>query len=1113
MCLAVALLLGSVLTVTSGARPPPAPTVLPTADVSVLPGYASSARVDPAAAEGSVVSTFDLVDNRSLPGATAPATQDGPTSVLLDPDNGNLYVRGYLGNILTVINGSSERVITSLGVPYFQNAYSLAESMAVDTSTGILYVDGSTSGNLTLVNGTTNSVVGTITLPGAPDGLAFDPTNGNLYVALWVLGEVVVVSGTSHTVVATIPVGSEPGAVLFDPASGQVFTANFRSDNVTVINTTHNDVVANLSTGVYPAALALDTDNDVVAVDNGADGGIGSVTLVNAATDAIVQNYTVGLGSESLAYAPVQNELFVPNGGSANVTVLNLTTGSPVASLPIGSGGSSVAYDPVNEDVYVPCQQTVTTLANVTVISAAQNRVVGNVTTASGNALDVAVDGSTGDAFVVNYGSYGLAGFVPQAEANVTVVSGSTNRALASIPLNVFPNGITYDPDVNELVVQDPGDSDSWLVNPTTGLVEGTLPSGYLPLISAYDPVQHELAVVSHGNYNLTVYDASLQPVARVTLGYSPTSIAYDPTDGDFYVADDLGGNLTVVNATTYTLGTPILVKAYDDFVALAYDHHDGDLFVANLESGVVTVVDPTDGTVVTNLTVGDEPDSVVVDPANDTVWVANSESGNITVFNDTTLRSVANLSVSYAGLLLYDPSNDLVYDASQGSGVADVYTFNASTYASGGPPIPLGLTFGADGLAYDPSNGAVYVTTQYAGAVSEISSAASYPVQFDETGLPSGTSWSVDLEGANNASVTPTVGFAVPNGSYEYTVPTVGVYIPVPSSGALDVDGSGQVVSVLFTQVSSPPSFPVSFEESGLPPATPWGVTLAGSPGTSTSPWVNFTEPNGTYAFTVPSVSGYTASPVQGNVSVQFGPAYWAIAFTPVAGPGEYSVAFLETGLSKGTTWNVTLAGTLLSASGPYLNFTERNGSYAFAVGSVAGYSRLPASGNVTVAGQAVHQTIVFSPIVAPLTATLAATPAALTLGASTELTTVASDGTAPYSYAYSGLPAGCLSANAASLVCTPTSAGTFTVTVTVTDAAGAHATATTTLTVAAAGTATTTSGGFSILDWLLVLVVIVVAAVLAVYFAARRRRRDPAADPNDRSGAGSTPPAPPPS
>ncbi|MCI4331804.1 MAG: hypothetical protein L3K19_08195 [Thermoplasmata archaeon] len=63
-------------------------------------------------------------------------------------------------------------------------------------------------------------------------------------------------------------------------------------------------------------------------------------------------------------------------------------------------------------------------------------------------------------------------------------------------------------------------------------------------------------------------------------------------------------------------------------------------------------------------------------------------------------------------------------------------------------------------------------------------------------------------------------------------------------------------------------------------------------------------------------------------------------------------------------------------------------------------------------------------------------AAPSVLTLGQSLYLVVSTSGGVAPLQFAYTGLPPGCLSENATSLTCVPTSAGSFNVTVTITDA-----------------------------------------------------------------------------
>ncbi len=70
------------------------------------------------------------------------------------------------------------------------------------------------------------------------------------------------------------------------------------------------------------------------------------------------------------------------------------------------------------------------------------------------------------------------------------------------------------------------------------------------------------------------------------------------------------------------------------------------------------------------------------------------------------------------------------------------------------------------------------------------------------------------------------------------------------------------------------------------------------------------------------------------------------------------------------------------------------------------------------------------------PTISSFTANPSVIPLGSSTNLSVVASGGTSPYSYAYTGLPKGCTTGNTKTLLCTPSATGNFSITVTVTDA-----------------------------------------------------------------------------
>lgn len=160
-------------------------------------------------------------------------------------------------------------------------------------------------------------------------------------------------------------------------------------------------------------------------------------------------------------------------------------------------------------------------------------------------------------------------------------------------------------------------------------------------------------------------------------------------------------------------------------------------------------------------------------------------------------------------------------------------------------------------------------------------------------------------------------------------------------------------------SSTSSGPSYDVTFSETGLPASTTWSVTLGGSTQSSTGAIV-FSERNGTYSYTVGSVSGYAPSPASGSVTVSGAASSQPITWSPQA-PGTYSVAFQESGLPTGTSWSVTLASSTNSGTGTSIVFNEKNGTYPFTAGTVGGYTASPPSGTIIVSGPGASQTITY--------------------------------------------------------------------------------------------------------------------------------------------------------
>ncbi|MGC8558504.1 MAG: hypothetical protein ACP5NC_05885 [Nitrososphaeria archaeon] len=174
-------------------------------------------------------------------------------------------------------------------------------------------------------------------------------------------------------------------------------------------------------------------------------------------------------------------------------------------------------------------------------------------------------------------------------------------------------------------------------------------------------------------------------------------------------------------------------------------------------------------------------------------------------------------------------------------------------------------------------------------------------------------------------------------------------------------------------TQSNGP--FTLTFTEIGLPNATVWYATvngttknsLAGEGGSSGS--ISFVLSKGTYSYSVGGVSGFSASPSSGSISLTSS-VNIPVRFTIING-STFNVTFVESGLPIGVysisnagiaqqniSWSVSLGNREMSSRGTTLTFSNVSaGNYSWIAHTVnvsgAYYVPQPASGNMSVPDQ----------------------------------------------------------------------------------------------------------------------------------------------------------------
>ncbi|MHB8397173.1 MAG: NosD domain-containing protein [Thermoplasmataceae archaeon] len=154
------------------------------------------------------------------------------------------------------------------------------------------------------------------------------------------------------------------------------------------------------------------------------------------------------------------------------------------------------------------------------------------------------------------------------------------------------------------------------------------------------------------------------------------------------------------------------------------------------------------------------------------------------------------------------------------------------------------------------------------------------YTVTFTESGLPAGTAWSVTLGSQTIDSTSSTIVFtpdAAQNVSESYSISHVSGFGQSLRSGTLSLNRSSMAVTVNFSVYK----YTFTFTYSGLPKGTSWSVTFNGVKESSNTSTITFSAANGTYSYSVGSVSGYTVAPSSGNVTLNGSNGNLTVSFT----------------------------------------------------------------------------------------------------------------------------------------------------------------------------------------------------------------------------------------
>lgn len=774
-----------------------------------------------------------------LLGAVAVPNPSG--AVVSDPATGDVYFSG--GSAVTVVHGTAVVGTIPLG--------NYTELGAYDPQDGFVYFvePYANGGQVVVLNGT--SVVANISTP-APlaHGIVYDPADQEIYVANNTT--VTVINGT--TVVTSIPVvgvGREAWDLVYDAADGDVYVL-VGPGTITILNGTTNltyfPLVPNQT---YPYTLVYDPANALVYVP------------LSYADAVAVFSGTSYLGAVSVPVAPYSltvddaNGLVyvVPYAGSTNNTsglpVLNGT--SVLGSVPVDDNPSGAVYDPVNGYVVFAGGNFSVNGSNVADVVNGTDVLFGVPIVAGAVGIGVnPVDGlvyvpcGAGNASVLGPGTFYTLAFHEAGLAvgwtwglEIAGVSATSNTSDLNLSL---PNG-TYLYSLERPLVSGslgannstPPNRYNWSETPLpyngslvvngSNVTEPTL--NYTITAPDVRVLFTEVGIPSNDSWSVTLNgtvhtSTNGSFVRQLSFTVAPGTYAYSIAEVPGYAQSQLPatGNVTITSA--FAVQSSTFYEPTVGYTRVLYEVQIGEtglpagaLFNVSVNGAVRQLVANGSAALLTwgGLPNGTYPYSISDVPG----WHESAlrYHGSLSVVGGT--QRIDGLGVGYATTL---PFSEVLYNLTftelgLPAGTAWNVTVGSTEFSSTSSALVVALPNGSASYTLGAVGGWAEAPLPHSGTVTVAGSSEFFPtfafsqvtysLSFVETGLPTGTVWSVVVGSTILYSAGGQLAFSVPNGSFTFSVVAPSGYSSNVSVGTAHVQGANRSVTLSFSSHPAP--------------------------------------------------------------------------------------------------------------------------------------------------------------------------------------------------------------------------------------------------------------------------------------------------------------------
>lgn len=451
----------------------------------------------------------------------------GNGSDLLTLCYNSLHNKVYCGSYydVTVIDGTTNQVLSIInpGWPcYFGMIYCTRNDRVYVTSLHSVVI---------AIDGAADTVLSKVTIGGEPTSLCYSSRSDRLYAADPIGDIVGVIDVEADVVVARVRGRELPYALRFVPETGKLYSASNGMDGcVSVIDAATNAVLTRVEVGGTPAALCYNTRMKKLYCANSAGY---NVTVIDAAADTVVGTVTAGTQPRALCYNSRDNKVYCANASSSNLTIIDCRNDSALATIRVGTGGyQALCYNSQDSKVYCLSSD-----GRLTIFDGATDSVTSDYSLGTAGGAICYVPSGNRVYCTARRGS----------ADRVVILDGKTDGIVSEVVAGVNITALCYSAPAGKAYVAR-RDSAVAVVSVITHGVVKVIPTGILIRQLCYDSLDNSVICADNDSGNVVVIDCVTDSVvATARVGFAPRDMVWNPIQNRVYVANLYSSSISVL--------------------------------------------------------------------------------------------------------------------------------------------------------------------------------------------------------------------------------------------------------------------------------------------------------------------------------------------------------------------------------------------------------------------------------------------------------------------------------------------------------------------------------------------------------------------------------------